>query len=594
LAKIKKKQAAEYSIKENQYFVFGLLAVFLVLVFMASSYKVSGDDDFFWHLATGRFVVENKYVPDKDIFGYLTVNDDWIPFEWGWDVISYGLYSIWGYDLILVFRSLIFCTVFFILYMLFRKFKINSFISIIILFLLLVAIMDRLSPRPHIFTYLFFSLILYVLLSFKYKEREKYYKWINILPVIFLFWGNIHMGVLAGGLFLFIFTVSEIIIYYRSNYYRNTGILPLTKQMLQRLIILSFLSAVVLLINPHGINTYIYAYGHTKMKLLESINEWKNPFSPGMDFGFIITLYKIFLFSGVLVLIYGFIKKDLLFIMVYTGFLAYSVRAIRFTVDYEIIIAFFIVFSLNYFLRNSFSRLKERSKSFFAVTNTIIILFFIYIISMIPSNKIYEKLQYYRIYGWGINDDYLAIQLMDFMKTNDIRGRPFNHFGTGGTLVWYFPDQKDFLDSRNLNDRIFNEYQYIYSMKPGFDKKLDEYGVDYIIYLDPDLIRRPNDLKSFITSYASRNDNWKLVFWDDKSMLFLRNIPKYADIINKFEYKVFRPYNALFFQKEFEQNLKDNLETAKNEIKRKADTDPNGFMFKAMKDIAAKTLKMNF
>src|SRR5260221_7019847 len=132
-----------------------MLASLLVLVFFASSYKISGDDDFFWHLATGRFVVENKHVPDKDIFGYTSANDEWIPFEWGWDVLTYGLYNIGGYNAVLAFRSLAFCFIFFLLYLLLRKFKVNSLVIIIVLFSLLVGCMDRLSPRPHIITYIF-------------------------------------------------------------------------------------------------------------------------------------------------------------------------------------------------------------------------------------------------------------------------------------------------------------------------------------------------------------------------------------------------------------------------------------------------------
>src|SRR5437667_3249358 len=117
---------------ENLYFIYGLFVILEILVFIFSSYKVTGDDDFFWHLATGRYVVENKVVPDKDVFGYVTAGNDWIPFEWGWDVITFGLYSLGGYNLILIFRSLAFCFVFFLLFILLRKFKVNSVIILIV------------------------------------------------------------------------------------------------------------------------------------------------------------------------------------------------------------------------------------------------------------------------------------------------------------------------------------------------------------------------------------------------------------------------------------------------------------------------------
>jgi len=591
MSKNKKQKSSVILIEENKYYIYGLLGVFLTLVFLASTFKVSGDDDFFWHLATGRFVIENKYVPDKDVFGYLTQNDEWIPFEWGWDVISFGLYSLGGYNAILLFRSIIFCLIFLIYFLLLKKFKINSVISIVILFTLLVAIIDRLTPRPHIFTYLFFVILLYIILSFKYTDRDKYLQKLYYLPLIFLIWGNIHLGVLAGGLFLFIFTLSETIIYFKVSKSRKTDILPLSKDHYKKLLVVSVFSAVVLLINPHGFHTYSYAYGHTKMKLLETINEWQAPFSTGMDFGFVVTLYKIFIFLGIFVLIYAYLKKDVFYALVYIGFAIYSIRAIRLTVDYEIIITFFIASSLNYYL---VYRQKIPIK-FNKILNgnplkLLISAFFVFIIIQIPTNKIYESLRYYRIFGWGINDDFLAMQLYDFMKQNNIKGRPYNHFGTGGGLVWFFPDQKNFLDSRNLNDRIFGEYNFIMAMKPGFEKKLDEFGVEYVIYLDPDLIRRPEELKRLVTAYFCRNADWKLVYWDDKSMLFLRNIPKYSDLINKFEYKVINPFNALFYRKDFEATVRNNTEIARNEMKRKSESEPNGYLFRSINEIALKVL----
>ena len=583
---------------ENKNFVYIILLVFLGLVFFATTFKVGGDDDFFWHLATGRYIVENKVVPDTDIFGYVTQGVEWIPFEWGWDVISFGLYSIGGYNLILVFRSIAFIFIFLLLFLLFRKFKINSVISILLLFTLLISIMDRLTPRPHVLTYVFFVTLTYLIVNFKYINREKYLKWLYFLPLVFLIWGNVHMGVLAGGLVLFVFTVSEIIIYYRPAKFSSNEIKPLSKDQLIKLFSVSVISALALLVNPHGLHTYLYAYGHTKMKMLQTINEWKNPFDSFFSAGFVTNLYLIYLFSGILILIYAYRKKDLFTALMYIAFMIYSVRAIRFTVDFNIVMIFFIAVALNYFLiRPGLNKGRNYWLNYILYNNTvkvIISVFFIFVIINIPSNKVYGYLQYYRVFGYGIDDNYLAIQLMDFMKENNIKGRPFNHFGTGGTLVWYFPDQKNFIDSRNLNDDIFNEYYKILYMMPGFEKKLDDYGVDYIIYLDPDLIRRPNEMKNIIIKYLSHKQNWKLVFWDDKSFLFLKDEPQYADIIKKYEYKILNSY--LYFENgpSIMAKAKENPEETKAEYERKMKTEPDGYIFQNMRQNLMKTMPAVF
>ena len=585
----------EQVLAENKYFVWGLFAVFAVLVFLAASYKVTGDDDFFWHLATGRFIVENKAVPDTDIFGFATQGVEWIPFEWGWDILTYGLYNIAGYNTILAFRSIAFVFIFFLFFLLFRKFKINSVISWLVLFVLLIGIMDRLSPRPHVITYIFFAVIIYILTSFKYLERDRYLKKLYFLPLIFLVWGNMHMGVLAGGLFLFIYTVSEIIIFYYPKKYSSNEIKPLSLSELKILLIVSVLSALALLVNPHGLHTYIYAYSHTKMKMLETVNEWRSPFDTMFGAGFVITMYKIFLFGGVIILIYSYIKKDLFAALLYISLIIYSVRAIRFTVDYEFLIVFFFALSLDYLAaRLGNSGTWRNAVNFLRYNNSVkavLAAFTVYVALQVPSNNIYETLMYYRVSGWGINDDFLPVQLFDFMKENNISGTPFNHFGTGGYLVWNFPGQKNFIDSRNLNDEIFSEYNSIMGKAPGFEKKIEKYGFDYAIYLDPDLIRRPNELSKTVVSYFDRNPQWKLVFWDDKSMLFLKDIPKFKEIIDRYQYKVLDPYTILFYEKEFNQNVLSSPERTKEEIKRKEQTEPEGHLFLGMENRARVLLK---
>ena len=56
-----------------------LLAAFLAFISVATTFKIFLDDDTFWHLATGRFIVQNGYVPSVDVFGFVTSGSVWIP-----------------------------------------------------------------------------------------------------------------------------------------------------------------------------------------------------------------------------------------------------------------------------------------------------------------------------------------------------------------------------------------------------------------------------------------------------------------------------------------------------------------------------------
>ncbi|MBC8490315.1 MAG: hypothetical protein ISS16_08260 [Ignavibacteria bacterium] len=578
-------------IKENPVYNYILLALFAIFIILLTTFKISGDDDVFWHLATGRYIIETGTVPSTDVFGFITEGQEWMPFEWGWDVITFFIFKASGYTGLSIFRTLIFLIIFFLYFLILRKFKVSYTISTLILTLLAFGIIDRLTPRPHIISMLFFVLLLYVIIDYRYFNRENYKK-LFFIPVIFLLWANLHMGILAGMLLFGIYILSEVIIFYRPQKFSSKEIIPLTKPELVRILIIFFASVLVMFINPNSFDTYLYAYAHTKMKLLETINEWRSPFDEMFSGGFVSTIYKIFLFGGVLILYYAIKKKDLFVAILFVGFVFYSVRAVRFTVDYIVICSVFLIISISFIVNN----IKNESFKNFINVNpfpkvliSAALLFFIF---NLPNNNLYlEHLKYYRITGFGINSDFIPTQMYDFMRENritEIGERPFNHFGTGGSLVWNFPDSKNFIDSRNLNDEIFSEYNSIISMKPGFEKKLDEHNIDYAFYLAPDLVRIPREMEQTIISYFSKNEDWKLVFWDDKSFLFVKNLPKFKDIIDKYEYRYASPYNFKYNKKILENANVADKERVRSEINRKAAEEPNGFIINSIKQVYGK------
>ena len=587
-----RKQSSLQQKEANTLIEYGLLALFAIFLILFTTFKITGDDDVFWHLATGRYIVNTGHVPSVDIFGFVTQGQQWMPFEWGWDVLTYSLYNIGGYTALSVLRTTIFIIIFAILYVILKKFRVNTFFTVLFFTVLAFGIMDRLTPRPHAISLLFFAVILYIFFDYRYFRRGSG-KLVYFLPVIFLIWANMHMGILAGLFLFFIYLCSEII-----NYFGKTkqGVSPLSKKQLQVLAGLFFLSLACALINPNFLQTYIYAYDHTKMKMLETINEWRSPFDPVYGTGFVTNIYKFFLFGGIVILYYSIKKKDYFPALVYIGFAIYSVRAVRFTVDYIVVVFVFFVIAAD-FLISEIS--KERLNNFLRtnpVPSLILMAVIAFFVINLPNNKLYlDHLQYYRVTGFGINSDFIPVQMFDFMRDNkipDIGQKPLNHFGSGGFLVWNFPESKNFIDSRNLNDEIFGEYNTLIAKRPGFENKLKQYDFDYSLYLAPDLVRAPAEMEQTIISFFSKKpEEWKLVFWDDKSFLFLKNLPKFKEIIDKFEYKYVTPYNFGYQKQVLENGLKSDPERVKTEIQRKLAEEPNGAIINTIQNSLNTKLK---
>ncbi len=587
-----RKQPPTQQKEANPLIEYGLLFLFGIFLIIFTTFKITGDDDVFWHLATGRYILNTGQVPSVDIFGFVTQGQQWMPFEWGWDVLTYTLYNIGGYTSLSVLRTVIFLLIFAIFYVVLRKFKVSTFITVLFFVLLSFGIMDRLTPRPHALSLLFFAVLLYIFLDYRYFRRGSG-KLIFFLPLIFLVWANMHMGILAGLFLFFIYLLSEYINYFGKS---RQGISPLSKIQLQMLTGMFFLSLLCALINPNFLQTYIYAYDHTKMKMLETINEWRSPFDSVYGTGFVTNIYKFFIFGGLAVLYYSLKKKDNFPALVYIGFAIYSVRAVRFTVDYIVIIFVFFVIAVD-FLISEFSKGKVNSILRNSPVPSLMLMTVItFFIINLPSNKLYlEHLQYYRVTGFGINSDFIPVQMFDFMRNNkipEIGQKPLNHFGSGGFLVWNFPESKNFIDSRNLNDEIFNEYNTLIAKRPGFESKLKQYDFDYSLYLAPDLVRAPAEMEQTIISYFSKKpEDWKLVFWDDKSFLFLKNLPKFKEIIDKYEYKFVTPYNFGYQKQVLDNGFKNDPERVKAEIERKLAEEPNGAIINTIQNSLNTKLK---
>src|SRR5690349_18060073 len=99
-----------------------MVALFVVFIALLTTFKISGDDDVFWHLATGKYVVETGHVPSTDVFGYVTEGQEWMPFEWGWDLLTYFIYNIAGYNGISILRTIIIIISFSLFFVILRKF----------------------------------------------------------------------------------------------------------------------------------------------------------------------------------------------------------------------------------------------------------------------------------------------------------------------------------------------------------------------------------------------------------------------------------------------------------------------------------------
>lgn len=171
----------------------GLLGVVTFLGLIFPLY----DTDFWWHLRTGEWILEQGWVPQLDLYTFADADRPWIDLHWGFQVMMALLHRLGGVSLVIVVKGLVIAAAVLVAFRatgegwpLARR--VACWLPAVI------CIWGRGYERPEMLSQLFLAIWLWV--AFR-LEREP--KWVWILPVVQLVWVNCHalfvLGLVVAG-----------------------------------------------------------------------------------------------------------------------------------------------------------------------------------------------------------------------------------------------------------------------------------------------------------------------------------------------------------------------------------------------------------
>ena len=170
-----------------------LLGALLVLVLTPIG---SGDTDLWYHLNGGRLLWEFGDLPDTAFFSFVESQAPWVNYFWGFQATSFLVHEAGGYEgLILLRVVLVGITAAAITGLVLSENDSprQRAWALVLLALALTIILGRISLiRPHLVSYMMIAVFLLIL--------ERHPRWLPALPVLTVFWVNLH-GVewLVGG-----------------------------------------------------------------------------------------------------------------------------------------------------------------------------------------------------------------------------------------------------------------------------------------------------------------------------------------------------------------------------------------------------------
>ena len=200
-------------------------------------------EEMWWHLSTGLWILQHHALPHDGVLS-LSSNLPWVDATWGFDLLLAATYKLLGLRAI-AFATAVVRMLFAVSVYLVAGGRRNFWLSFGLAGLAQVVFPDML-PLPISLSMTLFALEVALLVHWRETADAKI---LNLLPLIFAIWSNVHspfaIGIVALALFL-LCTAAQ-------NWLAERGLgFPASPSLSPRLLIVSFLSVLATAANPYG------------------------------------------------------------------------------------------------------------------------------------------------------------------------------------------------------------------------------------------------------------------------------------------------------------------------------------------------------
>ncbi len=477
---------------------YSAIAALMLAFFGFFSVKV-WDIDFWWHIATGRHIVETHAIPGNDPFGVYQASslrgDTILKNYWLSQVAFFFTYDFWGSNGVIFLRAglLALCLAATVA----RNMLVGAggISALLVLSFAGMTMLDFTGERPQLFSFAYFSLAM-LLLDY---SREKQVGWpLYLLPLLMLLWANSHGGVVLGGAVLSLIAVGYIVEWrmFASRHYGGKWLLAV-------------LAAAVLcpLISPNGITTYLYLFSSQfgEGELRSRTSEYASPVAMWHEMGKALPFYWGFILLAVAALPKAINKSRItpLLVIMFLGGL--SLSAFRY-------IPFFMLYAAPY-VALGLARLAAPARLPAAP------LYIVLIVAALLATG--YGIRHGRAFQSGIQANRFPQGAVNFIHKNGLTGKMFNTMNWGGYIIWNLsPKVNVFIDGRVLDPNRITPYTNVLWMTPDGQRFFEQAGFDLVLVPHGNIFTG----ESYpIINYLLQNPGWRAVYRDEAGYLFTKN-----------------------------------------------------------------------
>ncbi|MDR1327911.1 MAG: hypothetical protein LBJ74_05850 [Heliobacteriaceae bacterium] len=480
--------------------LFYLTLFLLIWAFAATA--ANYDFDLWARLIAGSGVVDHGQVYKADFLSY-TPTRMWIDHEYGSGVIFYLFLKFFGpYSLVLLHTMLIFGIFFTASKVV--KLRLQSPLNpplqgglepynILFYFLAFIALIPTInSPvRCHLFSFLLFTVFIYILeLARKGNDKPLY-----LIPLITIFWNNVHGSVAAGLGLIAMYAAGEF--WTRISCHRSVIEIPdnavctpqastnsrFRDDVAKKYLITLFVSCLTLFINPWGWD-YIKFLIMANIMHRPDVSEWWGIFSKFHMFKwFQFKLFMVFIIITMSLRGAFATKQSSQSAMTIKSWIAALLSVARndmtklivllvtlyLAITHLKLIPFFIIASLCYVYEDFYALVKPFKERL--------------IIGLLLGISVFTL----AVKELTVPLDFKAypVQEVEFIKINNLEGDILTNFGLGSYVSYkLYPHNLIFMDGRY--EEVYHDFMVpllkkFYLVTPGWDEVLQKFPPDCMI-----------------------------------------------------------------------------------------------------------------
>ncbi len=518
-----------------------LLIIFFFCLLLVYASREIVDLDLWLHLKTGEYIALHKLVPAHDIFSFTIFAKPWINHEWLFQLISYLLYSAGGAEGLIYMQNAVLIAAFLLIFITFRR-KDNHIPIFIIFYLTLLASAYRFTIRPDIFSIFFVVLYLCIIKNFIEKRTE----FTHLALILFASqaaWSNIHGFSFAGPLIVLVFLISELLKRFIKLPASLNSIKRIDDKELLQLILLLGLLVAACFINPYGIKGFTYPFsvlGQITGKggmIFKYIVELAKPIALKNIFDLNrFVFYKAFIIISLFSFRFNQRNINISDILFWFLFLCFSLIAVR-NIAYFAFVACFITFNnieLAYEHNKTLPSIFNNKKIRIAFRYILIACLFYYPAKGVQKYVEGATFNYdsYKLKSTmlGISENRFPKKGAEFLLQHKFPAEMFNDFNSGAYLIGRtYPQRRVFIDGRTelYGADFFENYVDTCNGKnESIEKTVGKYAIKGFF-----LTTSTKDLHTMLIRYLLKSKTWKVVYFDDSAVIFLKDIPENRDII---------------------------------------------------------------